>query len=574
MMRNLNRWFNHRDVSTWVFTCFIIAFVCIGRFVDDHSHGGLERSILYALAFGFAAWIVSSLIFHWFDRISSSKMENEKDVYSVSLGQRLVNVDYWMRRRAPITFTAGVKQYGCAWLVCVLLCWLPWLVVCWPGVMRDDTIAQFMQSAGYHRYYSQHPLFDTLIFGLFWNIGSAVHNLLLGMGLYIFVQALAFAAGVALVLCYLRKLGSPRSLLVAVFLFFAFCPAIVGAVPTMAKDSLHAVFLLPLSIVFIETCRTRGVVLSRWPVAVTMVTLIILCALSKRTATLAIICAFLVLVVISKGYRTRVISCLVVAIVLAQGVIEPGLEKVTHARITPGKEVMGLVMLPVARMQAENPEYLTSQERDALSEVMNVEEAGETYAGYRVDETSWTINNEASAQQKVRAIGAWISLGLRAPAEYIKAYGNLMLGWFYPQEGVFYGYDSDGLFNQQYMKQWDTFVASPLTAEDVLHDMRGTGNKPAIIQKAAVFGYQIASDPRLNAHAYYATYIPLLLLVYGVSRRRWLAVAAGSMLSFNVLVLYLSPLVFSWYLLPVAFILPLFFGVTACFDESEHWSQR
>lgn len=433
--------------------------------------------------------------------------------------------------------------------------------------MRDDTIAQFMQSAGYHWYYSQHPLFDTLLFGVFWNIGFAAHDLLLGLGLYVLVQTLAFAVGVALVLCYLGKLGAPRSLLLAVFLFFAFCPAIVGAVPTMAKDSLHAVFLLPLAIVFVEACRTRGAVLRRWPVAVAFVTLIVLCALSKRTATLAIICAFVVLAVLSKGYRARVLACLLVAVILAQGVVEPALEKITRAEVTPGKEVMGLVMLPVARVQSKFPERITPQERAALSGVMNVEEAGATYAGYRVDETSWTINNNASMRQKMQGIGAWISLGLRAPGEYVKAFGNLMLGWFYPQDGVFYGSDSDGLFTRQCMMQWNGFVHPSLTAEAVLHDMRGTSRKPPIIRSAARMGQKLASDPKWNAYAYYATYIPLMLLIYAMSRRRWLAAATGAMLGFNVLVLYLSPLVFSWYLLPVVFILPLFFGTTVCFDD-------
>ena len=58
-----------------------------------------------------------------------------------------------------------------------------------------------------------------------------------------------------------------------------------------------------------------------------------------------------------------------------------------------------------------------------------------------------------------------------------------MLGWFYPQVGVFYGSNSDGLFSDQYMIQWDSFVRPPLSAENVLHDMRGTGQKSSLLMR-------------------------------------------------------------------------------------------
>lgn len=563
------RWFDLHRVSAWVFTGCVVIFAVVGRAVDDASHGGIGRTALYAACFGIMSWIVSSALFGWFDRLAESGVEQEENGESV-LNSRIRTSQYWLDRRIPETFGSSIKRQGWLWWLAILVCWLPWFIVCWPGVMRDDTIAQFMQSAGYHPYYSQHPIFDTLVFGLFWSIGSAAHNLLLGMGLYILVQALAFALGVALVLSYLRKTGAARSVQLIVFLFFALCPAIAGAVPTMSKDSLHAVFLLPLSIIFVECCLTRGRVLKRIPVCVSLVVLIMLCALSKRTATLAIICSFIVLLVLVKGYRRRVFVCLVLAVILAQGVAEPLMERATRAEVTPGKEVMGWVMLPVARVQSVAPELISSQEKQDFAGTMDLQRAGATYTDYRVDETSWTINVDATVPQKMASMRSWLALGFHAPGEYIKAYGNLMLGWFYPQEGVFYGWNSEGLFTKSYMRQWDGFVVPPLKAEDVLHSMRGTDQKPSVLLHAAYLGQRIASDPKLNAHAYYATYIPLLLLIYGISRKRWIAMAAGAMLGFNVLVLYLSPLVFSWYLLPVVFILPLFLGVTACDDTILH----
>lgn len=568
MLRELKLRLNNKNISVWVFAFIIMLLVLIGRAVDDGSQGGSKRSLAYAAVFGLLSWLIAYLIFHWFDCLTGSRVENG-DSASLPLRQRVMSIDYWAATQDAISFTTSIKKYGLVCLIGVIFCWLPWVITCWPGVMRDDTIAQFMQSSGYHFYYTQHPLFDTLVFGFFWELGFALHHVLLGLGIYVLVQTFSFAIGVMLVLCYLRKIGAARSLLLAIFLFFAFCPAIVGAVPTMAKDSLHTVFLLPLSIIYVEIFLTRGKVLHRRPVCVMLVLLVALCMLSKRTATVAILCAFCVLVASVKKNRLKVVASMIIAMVLAQGIIEPALVRVTHAEVSPGKEVMGLIMMPVARIQSISPERISPQERSALSSLLNIDKAGKTYTNYRIDETSWTINNEASIAQKIKGIGAWVSLGVHNPGEYVKAFGNLMLGWFYPQVGVFYGSNSDGLFSDQYMIQWDSFVRPPLSAENVLHDMRGTGQKSSLLMRAADAGQQIAINPILNAYAYYATYIPLLLLIYGMSRKRWIAVGAGSLLGFNVLVLYLSPLVFAWYLLPVTFILPLFFGITGCIAEKQ-----
>lgn len=105
----------------------------------------------------------------------------------------------------------------------------------------------------------------------------------------------------------------------------------------MAKDSLHTVFLLPLSIIYVEIFLTRGKVLHRRPVCVMLVLLVALCMLSKRTATVAILCAFCVLVASVKKNRLKVVASMIIAMVLAQGIIEPALVRVTHAEVSPGR---------------------------------------------------------------------------------------------------------------------------------------------------------------------------------------------------------------------------------------------
>lgn len=171
----------------------------------------------------------------------------------------------WLTARRPTTLSTSLRARFLSYLLTIAIAWLPWLILTWPGSMRDDTLAQYLQSSGLHHYYTQHPLFDTLTFGLFWHIGSALGSHLIGQAPYTVTQAVLLAAGCALLLCYIRKIGSPRWLIGLGLVYLATNYVVVGAITTMGKDSLHAVFYLPLAVLFVEACLTCGSVLGSPP---------------------------------------------------------------------------------------------------------------------------------------------------------------------------------------------------------------------------------------------------------------------------------------------------------------------
>jgi len=197
----------------------------------------------------------------------------------------------WLTARRPTTLSTSLRARFLSYLLTLAIAWLPWLMLTWPGSMRDDTLAQYLQSSGLHHYYTQHPLFDTLTFGLFWHIGSALGSPLIGQALYTVTQAVLLAAGCALLLCYIRKIGSSRWLIGLGLVYLATNYVVVGAITTMGKDSLHAVFYLPLAVLFVEACLTCGSVLARRPVAFAFVILLFATIVSKRTALIIVLCA-------------------------------------------------------------------------------------------------------------------------------------------------------------------------------------------------------------------------------------------------------------------------------------------
>ena len=509
----------------------------------------------------------------------------------------------WLTARRPTTLSTSLRARFLPYLLTLAIAWLPWLILTWPGSMRDDTLAQYLQSSGLHHYYTQHPLFDTLTFGLFWHIGSALGSPLVGQALYTVTQAVLLAAGCALLLCYIRKIGSPRWLIGLGLVYLATNYVVVGAITTMGKDSLHAVFYLPLAVLFVEACLTRGSVLARRPVAFAFVILLFATIVSKRTALIIVLCAgcCLLTVCTPKGARRRAFACLAVAIVVAQGVWTPLSAAATHANRSPGREVWGLVTQPVARLAHDDPSAIDKVQRRRLNAIMDLDWAAAGINPHRTDETFRTLREHPrpTTAQQLAALQVWAQLGLAHPTEYATAYAGVTRGWWDPRVNFAYPTDSDYLFTPSYLRQWasfltegawkhtsdgdaDTVAAERLAAiEHDLAPLRGTSDKPqwqknilrAIHRWVRSDGHVgVRKGNPLTSMALYVTWIPLaagLALVVRPERRRYgPALAAYGLLAFTVLSLYASPVALFWYPIPVFLTLPLFVVLPFTFRES------
>lgn len=509
----------------------------------------------------------------------------------------------WLTARRPTTLSTSLRARFLPYLLTLAIAWLPWLILTWPGSMRDDTLAQYLQSSGLHHYYTQHPLFDTLTFGLFWHIGSALGSPLIGQALYTVTQAVLLAAGCALLLCYIRKIGLPRWLIGLGLVYLATNYVVVGAITTMGKDSLHAVFYLPLAVLFVEACLTRGSVLARRPVAFAFVILLFATIVSKRTALIIVLCAgcCLLAVCTPKGARRRAFACLAVAIVVAQGVWTPLSAAATHANRSPGREVWGLVTQSVARLAHDDPSAIDKVQRRRLNAIMDLDWAAAGINPHRTDETFRTLREHPrpTTAQQLAALQVWAQLGLAHPTEYATAYAGVTRGWWDPRVNFAYPTDSDYLFTPSYLRQWasfltegawkhtsdgdaDTVAAERLAAiEHDLAPLRGTSDKPqwqknilrAIHRWARSDGrVGVRKGNPLTSMALYVTWIPLaagLALVVRPARRRYgPALAAYGLLAFTVLSLYASPVALFWYPIPVFLTLPLFVVLPFTFRES------
>lgn len=95
------------------------------------------------------------------------------------------------------------------------VCWLPYFALAFPGAIWYDTVQQVLQWEGKPNaitdgaWSDQHPVFDTLIFGLFYQIGDWVGSPAFGVALYT-TAITATSIAVVYVVRYLARSGASR----------------------------------------------------------------------------------------------------------------------------------------------------------------------------------------------------------------------------------------------------------------------------------------------------------------------------------------------------------------------------
>ena len=257
------------DVVAAVLALLFALFIVVGgSFSSTNSTAWFSSSLAAAagsaaaiLLIGVVLYIPISLLYRWLDRRRSDEPQAAARIIPMRRA-----VDRWL---LP-TFVA------------LLAGWLPWLLIHYPGDVDSDTTTQLFQWLGLHPREDHHPWFDTIVFGWFWNIGTAVGDLKVGIFLYMLFQVAATALGMAFLLTYLGRLGlsdRPRWVLtafVAVFPIFA----ITGSL--MSKDNFAAIFWLPFLVLFVETVRTRGALLFRPWVGMAAIAMIVPLVLARR----------------------------------------------------------------------------------------------------------------------------------------------------------------------------------------------------------------------------------------------------------------------------------------------------
>lgn len=508
------------------------------------------QSIAIALAsfatIALVGYVALVLLFSWFDsRSNSSDIEP--------------------------SFQSILKKRFFIYFCIIFICWIPWLATNFPGTMRDDSVRQMFQVYGIEPYSGGNPLFDTWLFGLFWQLGDLLGQRSWGLYLYGTFQALCTAASFSLMLCYLHRLRVPHSVIYLSVAALSLVVIFPLAAISMSKDSLNGWVYIVFLILCTELCRTRGRAFdSRWFILAFISTSIILIA-SKRTMLYVALIAFVVFFVFSKTHRRRCALVFLTVIVASYGLTDVVLPSAMKndtpqqpSASSAGSPFLVLPLQQVGRLLASG-QPVDDESYSQLSRLIDCEKAAELYNPRRGDDVGFSIKDHTDEDDRNAFIAAWAKLGVQYPDVYSEALINQTFGWVSPFWKIAFGYNLKlDVFDEGHMYIWSQYFPQGIEeAEEFLSPLKA--QKPEALETARYYVERWATaqyeTPLLIGFGPWCTWLPLVGLAYALRRRNLNAVAAFAVPFGVLLSVLIGPMVLYWYAIPLYYGAPLLFSV-------------
>lgn len=342
-----------------------------------------------------------------------------------------------------------------AFALIMAVLWLPWLIANYPGGTYWDTYYQIYQIYPENHPISvipweeireqtvtdawlvdHHPVLTTLLYGGFgWASDQLTGNWMLGVFTFVCLQGAAHVIAFTAAIGYLRERNCPIVLCFCAYAFFCIMPFISTWAMCMVKDSLFGVLCVPYLIMLFEAVRTRGASLRPMRTVVLFCVLgLFLCLTRKMGIFMVVPTALVAAVCLRRGKRpafaesgavraclAQAVSCILVMSVLLPLVVFPA------ANIRPGgtQEVLGPLLQQTARYMVDYGDEISVSEKRAVQNIIDYDKLVDQYQFDFADSVKYRYNLNATPEQVLDYLRAYVTMGVRHPDSYLAAFASL-----------------------------------------------------------------------------------------------------------------------------------------------------
>ncbi len=317
-----------------------------------------------------------------------------------------------------------------SFLLC-LLCWLPYYLYQYPGIMTPDSINQFEQVLGVIPYNNHHPFAHTMVFALLYKAAFALTgDMVVSVGFYTFAQMCLLSAGMAFFISTLRQQRIRPFVLLLLTAFYALIPYHAVFSVTIWKDIPFAAAVLFFNCLLLRLIL-RGSLLIHERILLLFSGMMI--CLFRSNGWYAFLVAVPFLLFFFRKQKRQVYPCLLVTLLLCVLLKYPVMN---HLQVTQ-PDLIESLCIPTQQIAAVlcNDRELTAEERGLIESVVDLTYIKELYNPTFADNMKELVragDQEYLASHKKEFFKLWISLGLRYPGDYLNAYIQQTYGYWYP----------------------------------------------------------------------------------------------------------------------------------------------
>lgn len=323
----------------------------------------------------------------------------------------------------------------------MFLCWLPTLIILYPGTAINDTWGQLTQYL--YAFYSgntirfeyigdHHPVITTFIMGqIIVPIGRLTGNTQIGLFVYVLLQSLLTCMTFSYSLIYMRKkLHMGIGFVLTAFLLYSIFPIFPCSSQTICKDSMSAVAFTLFTVVFMELLRSDGKLLgSRQYLAYFVIICWAVCV-TKKVSFYVVGLSLLSAIPAIHRNRRKLGLILIIGTLFIQFIWPMAM---IHLGITPsGKtEMLSLPYQMTARYVKEYPNDITTDEYVVIDNMLQYSNLAERYDAISADPVKgFAFYERFTGKEYADYFRVWLAQGLRHPDSYINAILAMESGWF------------------------------------------------------------------------------------------------------------------------------------------------
>ncbi len=353
--------------------------------------------------------------------------------------KKLLITDREIQPRAPQTASCPKarltcfyhKHTGlCAFLLC-LVCWLPYYLYQYPGVMTPDSLNQFEQVLGLIPYSNHHPWMHTLLIKLIYTIGFRLTgSMLIALSLYTLFQMCVLAGSVWYFISTLRLFRVKPKICLLITLFYALIPYHAVFSVTIWKDILFAAALLCFSCSMLRFLLKKSLPILH--LIIFVLTGLMLCLFRSNGWYAFLLCLPFLFVFFRK--KAGIFYPALAAIFLIAAIIKYPVMNAFHVTAPDLVESLSIPIQQIAAVLC-NDRSLSKEELALIEQVVDLTYIKQLYDPHFADNIKELVragNQDYLTEHKGEFFRLWAGLGLRYPGDYMTAYIRQTYGYWYP----------------------------------------------------------------------------------------------------------------------------------------------
>ncbi len=319
----------------------------------------------------------------------------------------------------------------------LVVAWLPYYIVKFPGSVSSDAYTQIRQFLGEIELTTHHPYFSTLLIGGCAKIGTMLGSIEIGVFSYVLIQYLSSALIFAYSITIVSQFKISKIYIWGLILIYAISPMFANSVTTVVKDTLFCSLftLLILLLTVIVRKIKNGELIRNDIIKVAIVSFFVSITRNNGVYLVfpTIILLILLIIYIKEKTieKTKMISVLVLPLIafFAFNFLQYDVLDIQKGSI---KEALSIPFQQTARYVRDHGDEVTEEEKEIINRVLDYDNLSELYVPLCSDEVKATYKEDSSALKDYFKV--WFEQFKKHPITYIEATLNTSYLSFYPDK--------------------------------------------------------------------------------------------------------------------------------------------